>query len=125
LHLYTGGDPIIQRRKIESMNLERYFDDRIYVRQHKNTDALENILFEGRFDRANTWMIGNSIRTDVLPALHCGINAVYLKRETEWMYNVIPIDAQPSGALLTLTELPDVPPAIHNYLKESLMKESG
>ncbi|MFC4306480.1 HAD family hydrolase [Cohnella boryungensis] len=125
LHLYTGGDPIIQRRKIESMNLERYFDDRIYVRQHKNTDALENILFEGRFDRANTWMIGNSIRTDVLPALHCGINAVYLKRETEWTYNVIPIDAQPSGALLTLTELPDVPPAIHNYLKESLMKESG
>lgn len=61
-------------------------------------------------------MIGNSVRTDVLPALQCGINAVYLKQDTEWTYNVIPIDATPSGALLTLTALPQIPPAIHHYL---------
>ncbi|WP_256757500.1 HAD family hydrolase [Cohnella sp. WQ 127256] len=125
LHLYTGGDTLIQNRKIESMKLERYFQNRIYVRQHKNTDALEQILSEGSFDRANTWMIGNSVRTDVLPALHCGINAVYLKQETEWTYNVIPIDAKPSGALLTLTELPQVPPAILEYLNEGKMNVLG
>ncbi|WP_239614436.1 HAD family hydrolase [Cohnella mopanensis] len=118
LHLYTGGDTLIQHRKIESMNLERYFQKRIYVRQHKNTEALEQILTDGGFDRTSTWMIGNSVRTDVLPALHCGINAVYLKQEAEWTYNVIPIDAKPSGALLTLTALPQVPPAIHEYLNE-------
>jgi putative hydrolase of the HAD superfamily len=116
LHLYTGGDILIQRKKIDRLNLERYFQDRIYVRQHKNTDALEQILTDGRFDRGNTWMIGNSIRTDVLPALLCGINAVYLKQDAEWTYNVIPIDATPSGALLTLTALSQVPTAIHNYL---------
>jgi len=125
LHLYTGGDAAIQSRKIESMRLNRYFEDRIYIRQHKNTEALEQILESGRFDRANTWMIGNSIRTDVVPALNCGIHAVYLKQETEWTYNVVPIDAKPSGALLTLTELPQVPPAIHRYLDENLMKVSG
>jgi len=124
LHLYTGGDPVIQFRKIESMRLERYFDDRIYVRQHKNTDALEQILSAGGFDRSQTWMIGNSVRTDVLPALRCGINAVYLKQESEWAYNVIPIDAKPNGALITLTELPQVPTAIHQYLDEKPMKES-
>ncbi|BBI33693.1 HAD family hydrolase [Cohnella abietis] len=116
LHLYTGGDILIQHKKIQNMKLERYFQDRIYVKQHKNTDALEQILSEGGFDRGNTWMIGNSVRTDVLPALQCGINAVYLKQEAEWTYNVIPIDAKPSGALLTLTELPQVPPAIQEYL---------
>ena len=125
LHLYTGGDAVIQLRKIESMRLERYFDNRIYIRQHKNTDALEQILAGGSFDRDHTWMIGNSVRTDVLPALHCGINAVYLKQEAEWAYNVIPIDAKPRGALLTLTKLPQVPPAIHQYLDDSMMKESG
>ncbi|QJD82581.1 HAD family hydrolase [Cohnella herbarum] len=125
LHLYTGGDSLIQYRKIESMNLERYFQDRIYVRLHKNTDALEQILKDGKFNRATTWMIGNSIRTDVLPALHCGINAVYLKQETEWTFNVLPIDAKPSGALLTLTELPQVPPAIDDYLNEFGMRISG
>ncbi|MFB9275080.1 HAD family hydrolase [Cohnella cellulosilytica] len=125
LHLYTGGDSEIQLRKIESMRLERYFKDRIYIRQHKNTDALEQILSSGGFDRGNTWMIGNSVRTDVLPALHCGINAVYLKQEAEWAYNVIPIDAMPRGALLTLSELPQVPPAIRQYLDDLLMRESG
>lgn len=119
LHLYTGGDSLIQYRKIESMNLERYFEGRIYVRQHKNTEALEQILTEGSFDRSNTWMIGNSVRTDVLPAIHCGIHAVYLKQESEWTYNVIPIDAKPAGALLTLTSLSQVPPAIHHYLSDN------
>ncbi|MFC5531944.1 HAD family hydrolase [Cohnella yongneupensis] len=117
LHLYTGGDTLIQRRKIDSLNLERYFQDRIYVRMHKNTSALEQILSDGGFDRSQTWMIGNSVRTDVLPALHCGINAVYLKQDGEWKYNVVPIDATPSRAFLTLTELKQVPPAIHDYLR--------
>jgi putative hydrolase of the HAD superfamily len=124
LHLYTGGDMLIQRRKIDQMKLERYFQDRIYVRLHKNTAALEQILSDGPFERENTWMIGNSVRTDVLPALQCGINAVYLKQEAEWTYNVIPIDAKPRGALLTLTALPQVPPAIYDYLNAISMKES-
>lgn len=125
LHLYTGGDVLIQNRKIELMQLERYFEDRIYVRQLKNTAALDQILTDGKFDRMNTWMIGNSIRTDVLPALQCGIHAVYLKQETEWTYNVIPIDAVPKGALLTLTALPQVPPAIDGYLEAVGMREPG
>jgi len=116
LHLYTGGDSLIQRKKIRHMKLERYFQDRIYVRQHKNTAALEEILTDGRFERGNTWMIGNSVRTDVLPALQCGINAVYLKQEAEWTYNIIPIDAKPIGAFFTLNALPQIPPTINDYL---------
>ncbi|MFC5467589.1 HAD family hydrolase [Cohnella suwonensis] len=125
LHLYTGGDTLIQYRKIESLRLDRFFEERIYVRQHKNTDALEEILASGRFDRSNTWMIGNSVRTDVVPALLCGLNAVYLKQDEEWKYNIIPIETPPTGALLTLTALPQVPPAISDYLSGLTMKESG
>ncbi|XID94464.1 HAD family hydrolase [Paenibacillaceae bacterium WGS1546] len=125
LHLYTGGDYAIQLRKIESMRLERYFDNRIYVRQHKNAEALDRILTDGRFDRSNTWMIGNSIRTDVVPALQCGLHAVYLKQEAEWTYNVVPIDAEPTGAFFTLTKLPQVPPAIEQYLLGGGMRETS
>ncbi|MFC5700067.1 HAD family hydrolase [Cohnella faecalis] len=123
LHLYTGGDPVVQRRKIDKLKLDRYFEDRIYVRKHKNEQALEQILSEGSFDRALTWMIGNSVRTDVLPALHCGIHAVYLKQQTEWTYNVLPIETKPSGAFLTIGSLPEVPPAIHSYLQQISLKE--
>lgn len=125
LHLYTGGEPLIQHRKIKSMNLERYFHDRIYVRQHKNASALEEIVARNGFDRNRTWMIGNSVRTDVLPALHCGLHAIYMKRDNEWDYNVLPIDTTPLGALLTLSELLEVPPAIHGYVRQFGLKEPG
>ncbi|RUS47120.1 HAD family hydrolase [Cohnella sp. AR92] len=115
LHLYTGGDPAIQRRKIERLELDRFFEDRIYVRMHKNTEALKGILAERSFEQGRTWMIGNSIRTDVVPALECGLNAIYMKRDREWTFNMVPIEAAPQGAFLTLTDLSEVPGAIEQY----------
>ncbi|MFD0587076.1 HAD family hydrolase [Paenibacillus sp. GCM10027627] len=119
LHLYTGGEALIQQRKIDHMGLTRYFESRIYIRQLKNYDALEQILSTGPFDRSRTWMIGNSIRTDVVPALTAGIHAIHMRTHQEWHYNVIQIDVQPKGAFFTLDQLQDVPPAIQDYLNRS------
>lgn len=116
LHLYTGGEILIQQRKIQSLQLERYFDNRIYIRQLKNNDALERILTTGVFNRETTWMVGNSIRTDVVPALTAGIHAIHMRAQTEWHYNVIQIDVTPKGAFLTLDHLKDVPDAIYQYV---------
>ncbi|PZD93692.1 HAD family hydrolase [Paenibacillus sambharensis] len=115
LHLYTGGEPLIQFKKIERFQLERYFDERIYVRQHKDIQALESIVSEQGFDRDNTWMVGNSIRTDIVPALTAGIHAIYIPTETEWQYNIVEINVEPKGQFLTLQHLPDVPTAINEY----------
>ncbi|MOA06279.1 hypothetical protein D3C78_1259100 [compost metagenome] len=116
LHLYTGGEFPIQRRKIESLRLEQFFETRIYIKQLKNNDAMESILTNGVFDRSSTWMIGNSIRTDVVPALLAGIHAIHMRTQTEWQYNVVQIDVEPQGAFLTLDRLLDVPDAIHRYV---------
>ncbi|CAM4204715.1 HAD hydrolase-like protein [Paenibacillus alkaliterrae] len=116
LHLYTGGEMPIQRRKIEKLQLERYFDTRIYIRRMKNNDSLEDILSNGLFNRELTWMIGNSIRTDVVPALTAGIHAIHMRAPSEWEFNVIQINVEPKGAFLTLDHLKDVPDAIHQYV---------
>ncbi len=116
LHLYTGGELLIQQRKIESLQLERYFANRIYIRQLKNNDALEDILTNGLFPRETTWMVGNSIRTDVVPALTAGIHAIHMRAQSEWTYNVIQIDVAPRGAFFTLDHLKDVPDAIYQYV---------
>jgi putative hydrolase of the HAD superfamily len=115
LHLYTGGEPEIQRQKIRSHKLERFFGERIYIRRHKNEAALDEILSSGRFDRSRTWMVGNSLRTDVLPAIRNGIHAIYLKAEQEWSFNIVEIHDQPKGALLKLASLRHVPKAISEY----------
>lgn len=40
LHLYTGGDPAIQMRKVTEAGLDRYFGDRIHITRHKNAEFL-------------------------------------------------------------------------------------
>ncbi|TYP72517.1 HAD family hydrolase [Paenibacillus methanolicus] len=116
LHLYTGGELLIQERKIKAMQLERYFDKRIYVRSRKNIEAMEDIIATGGFDRATTWMIGNSIRTDIVPALTAGIHAIHMKTDSEWVFNIVGIDVAPKGAFFTLEALKEVPDTIHGYL---------
>ncbi|UVI27648.1 HAD family hydrolase [Paenibacillus spongiae] len=118
LHLYTGGELLIQERKIKQMRLELYFGSRIYIRSHKNIEAMEEILSTGGFDRTTTWMIGNSIRTDVVPALTAGIHAIHMKSDSEWVYNITGIDVIPKGAFYTLDQLSDVPKTINEYLRE-------
>lgn len=119
LFLYTGGEAVIQQRKIDQMKLEQYFGDRIFIRQHKSIDALEGILQQLKLDRTNTWMIGNSLRTDVLPALTNGIHAIYLKQRTEWSFNIVDLDVKPQGAFYTVEKLTEVPSKIHNWVTDA------
>lgn len=116
LFLYTGGVEAIQKRKVETLKLGEFFGDRIFIRQHKNTEALEAILHEHRFDRSRAWMIGNSLRTDIVPALECGIKAVYVPAIREWDYNIVELTAKPAGAYFTVPTLKDVPGTIGGYL---------
>lgn len=116
LFLYTGGEPVIQGRKIEQMKLSDYFGDRIFIRRHKTADALSSIVREQGFRTESTWMIGNSLRTDVIPALLSGLNAIYLKQANEWAFNIVDIDAEPNGAFETIEQLTDVPRVIRNWI---------
>ncbi|TVX93125.1 HAD family hydrolase [Paenibacillus agilis] len=115
MYLYTGGETLIQQRKIDQMKLSVYFDDRIFIRQHKTTDALSSILDQLKTNPLQTWMIGNSLRTDVIPALTNGINAVYLKQNNEWAYNLVDVDVEPKGAFYTIDRLTAVPDVIQQW----------
>lgn len=115
LSLYTGGDALIQNLKVEQLELDRYFEKRIYISQHKTTRVLENIIAENKMRRSQTWMIGNSARTDVIPALEAGIHSIFIPTENEWKYNTVDIDIAPKGEFLTLSSLIEIPPAIRKF----------
>lgn len=125
LYLYTGGVEVIQRRKVESLRLERFFGDRIFVRQRKETEALRLIIEENGFDRSVTWMVGNSLRTDILPALETGIKAVYVPAITEWEYNMVEVAKKPEGSFFTVPSLKDVPALIHGHLASAKAKQGN
>ncbi len=89
LSLYTGGNVEIQHRKVAKHGLNAFFQDRIYVAQHKNATSLEHLLHTHDIDRARTWMVGNSTRSDIVPAIQCGIGAVYVPPLTTWVYDAL------------------------------------
>ena len=115
LHLYTGGDSRFQRKKIRKLNLDRHFGNRVYVRRHKSESDLRKILASVSVDPSRTWMIGNSLRTDILPALACGLHVVYMKHKGEWSYNVVPINVKPRGVFETVRSLAEIPPIIFRH----------
>ncbi|TDF93860.1 HAD family hydrolase [Paenibacillus piri] len=115
LHLYTGGDPVIQMRKVTEAGLLPFFSDRIHVARHKTVEFLEALIGNYGLNRTSTWMIGNSLRTDVTPALKAGIHSIFMPALQEWSFNNVEIDAEPQGAFITLNSLLDIPDAIRNY----------
>lgn len=119
LHLYTGGDRMIQMRKVTEADLERFFGSNIHVTRHKTDEYLEQLITEQQFERKSTWMIGNSLRTDVTPALKAGLNTIFMPALQEWIYNQVDIDTEPQGAFLTLASLYEIPEAIRSYLSST------
>jgi putative hydrolase of the HAD superfamily len=119
LFLYTGGDASIQMKKVLESGLDAYFEDRIFITIHKTKEFMESLLQNQQFDRRNTWMIGNSVRTDVLPALHAGIHSIYIPAMQEWQYNTGVIDIEPKGAFYKLPSLREVPEAIGEYTQKT------
>lgn len=118
LYLHTGGDEANQRKKISQLELTTYFEHRIFISEHKDTTALSDILKTIDADPKETWMVGNSLRTDIKPALELDTNAIYIPAETEWKYNVVDVEVEPKGAYFKLNSLREVPDTIHQYIQD-------
>jgi putative hydrolase of the HAD superfamily len=121
LYLHTGGDEANQQRKIIQLELATFFEHRIFISEHKDTTALSDILKTINADPKITWMVGNSLRTDIVPALEMNIHAIYIPAETEWQYNVVEVDVQHSSAYLSVNSLQEVPDVIYKCIQEEAM----
>jgi len=100
LMLVTKGHPEEQRLKIERSGLESRFAATAVVHE-KAVETYRAIAQERELDATRTWMIGNSPRSDINPALQAGLNAVFIPHEHTWRLEkeeVIPAD----GRLLIL-----------------------
>lgn len=88
LILFTKGDEEEQLIKIGKSRLSRYFEFHI-VTHDKTVASYNDVLDSLDLDRTRSWMIGNSMRSDILPALEAGISAIYVPNLHTWhMENV-------------------------------------
>ena len=100
LMLLTKGHIEEQQLKIERSGLEAFFSATAVVHE-KAKATYRTIVHDRQLDPTRTWMIGNSPRSDINPALQAGLNAVFIPHEHTWRLEkeeVVPAD----GRLLTL-----------------------
>jgi putative hydrolase of the HAD superfamily len=83
LTLFTKGEAAEQNRKIDLSGLRPLFAHCAIVKE-KNRRAYEELAEVRGFDHTRTWMIGNSPKSDINPALEAGLNAVYVPHERTW-----------------------------------------
>jgi putative hydrolase of the HAD superfamily len=83
LILYTKGHPAEQSLKVKASGLAIFFRH-IEIAREKNVGAYAELAARLGMDRARTWMIGNSPRSDINPALAAGMNAVYIPHARTW-----------------------------------------
>lgn len=121
LYLHTGGDEANQRRKITQLELTTFFEHRIFISEHKDTTALSDILKTIKTDPNVTWMVGNSLRTDIVPALEMDIHAIYIPAESEWQYNMVEVNIEHSSAFFTVESLQEVPDVIDKHIQNQIM----
>ena len=83
LTLFTKGDPEEQKLKIDRSGLAVYFGHTAIVKE-KNAAAYAALVRERQLDPARSWMIGNSPKSDINPALEAGLHAVFVPHERTW-----------------------------------------
>jgi putative hydrolase of the HAD superfamily len=84
LILMTKGAVPEQSGKIERSGLKNYFAATEIVAE-KNSAAYETLVEKHQLVRESTWMIGNSPKSDVNPALAVGLNAVFVPHGDTWI----------------------------------------
>jgi putative hydrolase of the HAD superfamily len=84
LTLFTKGHPEEQRMKVDRSGLGGYFAHTAIVKE-KDASAYQRLVEERGFDPLETWMIGNSPKSDINPALEAGLNAVLVPHPHTWV----------------------------------------
>jgi len=83
LTLFTKGNAEEQKTKIERSGLGEYFSHAEIVKE-KNVESYQALIDLRGISPESAWMIGNSPKSDINPALEAGLNAVFIPHSTTW-----------------------------------------
>lgn len=87
--LVTKGDRKHQMTKVQESGLDRYFDD-VFVVNEKDATLFSSLCWNFAGSLRDCWSIGNSIKSDINPALCAGINAILMRAPT-WDFETEPL----------------------------------
>ncbi len=101
LILFTKGEAAEQAAKVERSGLQIHFDA-IEIVPEKNAEVYRELVNRHHVVKSRGWMVGNSPRSDINPALEAGLNAVFIPHPATWALEHEEVRSG-AGRLLILT----------------------
>jgi putative hydrolase of the HAD superfamily len=101
LILLTKGEPAEQAAKVERSGLQPHFDA-IEIVLEKDSGIYGRMIEQFKIVKSHGWMVGNSPRSDINPALQSGLNAVFIPHSATWELEKSELESG-TGKLLILS----------------------
>lgn len=124
LMLVTKGDLRDQESKLARSGLASHFEH-VEIVSDKQSVNYATILDRHRIAPRRFLMVGNSLRSDVLPVLELGASAVYVPHELTWSHEAA--DPPPEGrpGYHRIHHLGELPALVEKLERESVQPPEG
>ncbi len=99
LILMTKGNQAEQADKLARSGLAQHFSA-VEIVAEKNPQTYREVIHRRELAPHTSWMIGNSIKSDINPALAAGLHAVFLFHKDTWVLEHAALDPAPEGQQL-------------------------
>jgi putative hydrolase of the HAD superfamily len=108
LIMVTKGNPAEQAGKVERSGLVNYFSA-IEIVGEKDAATYKSVIGKYALNADSTWMVGNSPKSDINPALAAGLHAVFIAHDNTWILEHEELaSAPPAQQLLVLERFADL-----------------
>tara|TARA_B100001540_G_scaffold300412_1_gene305854 strand:- start:475 stop:816 length:342 start_codon:yes stop_codon:yes gene_type:complete len=107
--IITKGDLLEQEKKISQSGLTNFFK-KIEIVSDKTAETYKKILTRYEIEAQRFIMVGNSMRSDIVPVVKIGSNAVHVPYKTTWEHEKEhpPLDEDKYYVLENIGLLPDL-----------------
>jgi len=106
LILATKGDLLDQERKLQKSGLAQYFHH-IEIMSDKNENNYRKLIKRLDIEPTDFVMIGNSIKSDILPVINIGAKAIHIPYHTTWQHETDHDETDP-GKFITFETITQV-----------------
>jgi len=115
LILITKGDLRDQERKLAKSGIAGRFE-RIEIVSEKDQEAYERILRRHAIDPSRFLMVGNSLKSDILPVLALGGSGVHIPYRITWEHEQADAPVEATGRFFQAASLRELPEVVRRWV---------
>jgi len=122
LIVITKGDLLDQQAKLEKSGIKNYFKY-IEVVTEKTVETYTSLIHKLGVSPANFLMVGNSLRSDILPVVEIGAHAVYIPYHTSWVHEQVELNPEQVGLFHELEHIYQLPELLLALERKEIINE--